>query len=361
MGKPVIVIMAGGRGERFWPRSRRSFPKQLIPLIGETSLLQDTFQRVRELTDLERIFVVINQDYQKEVSGQLRLLPKENIIVEPEGRNTAPCIALAATYIKKRFLNEDPPVVILPSDSLVLDVEKLRSYLKTGISFVEKLGIGLIYGTKPNRPETGFGYIELGPVREELNLIYCHEVAAFKEKPNYATAKEYIANSKYMWNAGIFVWGLKGLMHEFELNQPEIAAGMKQFGAYIGLPEEMNKLTEMYGNLPAISFDYGILEKTTKLGVIPASIGWDDLGSWGALERLLPKDKADNAVQGNFCGVDTSGCVVYSPQKMVATLGVQDLVIVETEDALLVAAKDKTQEIKKIIEKLAKENREDLL
>lgn len=361
MTKPILVIMAGGRGERFWPRSRRNHPKQLLPFTGSQSLLQDSVDRIREVTDDNRIYVVTNCDQAAAVSSQLPFLPLRNILTEPEGRNTAPCIGLAAAYIAKHYSGEDPVVAFLPSDSMVFNPTEMRQVLKAGFEVCQKNETGVIYGIWPSRPETGFGYIQLGTKLGDSGGVPYHKVAAFKEKPDRKTAEKYVAGKEFLWNGGVFIWQLSVLWSEMKESIPELYQGLEQFKPYIGKPDENEKLAEIYPTLPYTSVDYGILEKTQKLVVIPTDYGWDDLGSWSAVERFLPQDEFGNVVQGEHIGVATQNCVIYSPKKVVTTLGVSDLIIVETDDVLMVCAKDQAQNIKKLLQKLNDLERQDLL
>lgn len=361
MSLPVLVIMAGGRGERFWPRSRRSHPKQLLCLVGEQSLLQDSVARVRELTEDRRIYVVTNQDYVAEVREQLPMLPERNILVEPEGRNTAPCVGLAAAYVASHFPEENPVIAILPSDPLVRHPEVMRQVLRAGIAYAAAHDVGVIYGMWPTRPETGYGYIQLGAELSSGEDVSFHRVAAFKEKPTAAVAAQYVSSHEYLWNGGIFVWQVRSLFKEIEAHLPELAAGLAAFRPYIGSAAEASQLKAIYPTLPATSVDYGILEKTSNLVVVPADFGWDDLGSWSSLERYLPKDGAGNVAQADLIAVESQNCIVYSPRKPVVTLGVSDLIIVETDDTLMVCAKDRVQDIKAILQRLREEQREELL
>lgn len=361
MSKPVMVIMAGGRGERLWPLSRRKYPKQLLNLVGDASLLQQSVERIRSLTDDSRIFVVTNIDYSGEVRRQLMMLPERNILIEPEGRNTAPCVGLAAICVQQRFPGEDPSLVILPSDVVINDDTEMRKALQAGLDYIQNSDRGVIYGMWPTRPETGYGYIQLGELLDDMKGVPFHKVAAFKEKPDRTTADRYWQSKEFLWNAGMFVWKVSGLLEEIRINMPELAIGLERLRPYLGTEVELNKLSEIYPTLPSTSFDYGILEKTRNLAVIPTEFGWDDLGSWSSLERILPTDQAGNVVQGDFIGVETDNCIIYSPKKVVATLGVSDLIIVETDDVLMVCAKEKAQEVKKIIEKLKMKKREELL
>ncbi len=359
--KPIFVIMAGGRGERLWPRSRRKYPKQLLSLVGERSLLQQSVDRIRGMTDDDRIYVVTNIDYVEPVRQQLIMLPEQNIIIEPEGRNTAPCVGLAAIYIQNHFPKEDPLVAIIPSDTLVIDPKEMCKVLSFGLDYAQKMDTGVIYGMWPTRPETGYGYIRLGKKIGEADGVSCYQVAGFKEKPDRITAENYLESKEYLWNAGIFVWKVSGLLREIQTNLPELAVGLEKLRPYLGTEDEFTKLTQIYPTLPSISVDYGILEKTRDLAVVPTEFGWDDLGNWSSLERYYPKDYAGNVVQGEFTGVKTNNCIVFSPKKMVATLGVSDLIIVETDDVLMVCAKEKAQEVKSLVEVLRAKKREDLL
>ncbi len=361
MSKPVIVIMAGGRGERLWPLSRRKYPKQLLNLAGDVSLLQQTVERIRGLTVDDRIFVVINIDYFDEVKHQITTLPKGNILIEPEGRNTAPGVGLAAIYIQRRFPEEDLSLALLPSDVLINDEAEMNRVLRVGLDYTQRTGSGVIYGMWPTRPEIGYGYIQLGECLGNTEGVPFHRVVAFKEKPDRTTAERYLQSKMFLWNAGIFVWKVSGLLQEIRTNLPELAAGLEKFRPYLGTEAEFTKLAEIYPTLPTTSVDYGILEKTNNLAVVPTKFGWDDLGSWISLERVLPKDQAGNAVQGDLVGVECKNSIVYSLKKTVAALGVSNLIIVETDDVLMVCAKEKAQEVKQLIKKLKAKKREELL
>ncbi len=369
MANPFLVLMAGGRGERFWPRSRRSFPKQLLSFDGGKTLLQESVARIEKLTETARIYVVTNFEQAEAVKKQLPFLPSRNIIIEPQGRNTAPCIGLAATFIQKHYPGENPVIAFLPSDCRILSEEKLRNALLAGFTVCKEQKAGVIYGMWPNRPETGFGYIQLGRKIGEFTLGHAQEfksipyyqVDGFWEKPDQETAEEFIATGNFLWNGGIFIWQLRGLLSEIEKSLPELHKGLQYFSPFIGTSDEMNQLKTIYSSLPTISVDNGILEKSSSLIAIPSDYGWDDLGSWAVLERILPKDESDNVSQGEFIGLDTQNCTIYSPHKPVTTLGVSDLIIVETEDVLLVCAKNQAQNLKGLLQKIQDRGRLDLL
>lgn len=324
-------------------------------------MLQQSVERIRSLTDDDRIYVVTNIDYAEQVREQLLMLPKENILIEPEGRNTAPCVGLAGLYIQNRFPEEDPVVVFLPSDNLVHNPEEMRKVLRLGLEYTQHSDTGVIFGMWPMGPETGYGYIQLGEKLGEREGAIFHEVKSFKEKPDGITALKYLESNEFLWNAGIFVWKVSRLWKEIKTYLPELAVGLEKIRPYLGTEAEFMKLTEIYPTLPSISVDYGILEKSEDLVVVPTDFGWDDLGNWSSLGRFYPQDRDGNMVKGYFTGVETKNCIVDSPQKMVAALGVSDLIIVETDDVLLVCSKEMAQEVRKIVEKLREEKREDLL
>lgn len=361
MFKPVIVIMAGGKGERFWPRSRQHYPKQLLNLVGDQSLLQESVARVQEITEYERIYVVTSHSYVNEVRKQLPMIPARNILIEPEGRNTAPCVGLAAVYIENHFPEEDPVIAILPSDSYIKNSAEMGRVLLAGIHFANTKPLGVIFGMWPSRPETGFGYIQFGPELGKSQEVPYHRVTAFKEKPDLVTAQSYIEQKEFLWNAGVFLWKRSCLQAEIKKNLPQLAQGLDEFKKYIGSAKESLKLSEIYPTLPATSVDYGILEKTEDLVVIPTDYGWDDLGSWSALGRVWPPDEVGNVVHGDHIGVDTKDCVIYSPKKLVTTIGVSDLAIVEMDDVLFVCAKERAQDVKALLAKIRAEDRKDLL
>lgn len=361
--EPIIVVMAGGRGERFWPRSRLHYPKQLLNLAGEASLLQQTVARIQPLTVNERIMVVTNRDYTDIVREQLPFLPDRNILAEPESRNTAPCIALATAYIRRFFPEEDPLLAILPSDLLIADSPEFQRVLRAGLAFSEKTadGSGIIYGARPTRPETGFGYIQPGDRVATESGAPLYRVLSFHEKPDHEDAVKYLTNGGYLWNGGIFIWRLSRLLTEFQTRLPGLARRFESFSDWIGTPAEAERLGQLYSRINPVSFDQGILEQAQKLLVIPAGYAWEDLGAWSALGRIGQPDAEANVIEGEHIAIDTRGCIVYSPQKFIAMLGVQDLIVVESEEILLVCNKEKAQDIKLITEKLREMGREDLL
>jgi mannose-1-phosphate guanylyltransferase len=244
---------------------------------------------------------------------------------------------------------------------LIFNPRQLKNVLKAGFDICKDQKCGVIYGMWPTRAETGFGYIQIGKKIGESGEVPYHQVISFKEKPDLATAEKYLASGEFLWNGGIFVWQISRLVSEIKEHLPELYQGLERFSPCIGNTAEMDRLAEIYPTIPAISVDYGILEKTSRIIVIPVEDGWDDLGSWSAFERLLGKDQLGNVIQGEFIGADTCNCIIYSPQKTVAAIGVSDLIIVETDDVLMVCAKDQAQNLKALLQEINKAGRQDLL
>ena len=358
---PVLVIMAGGRGERFWPCSRKNRPKQLLNICGEQSLLQDTVARIAPLTAKNRILVVANQDYELEVRRQLPQLKPENILVEPESCNTAIAIGLALAYIRKRFQTEDPQVIFLPCDSLVYEPQEVCPLLEAGLRLSRDLNRMMIVGITPTRAEIGYGYIQLGAELNKNEGFSVYQVAGFKEKPDQQRAEAYLCSGEYLWNGGVVLGRAKLIGKEIQEHLPELAMALEEVQESLDTITEAKMIRTLYATAPKISFDHAVLEKSGNLGVIKAQSGWDDLGNWGALERWLPRDEAGNVSHGEFIGLETNNCNVFSPQKIVTTLGVSNLIIVESDDVLLVCAKERAQEIKVILDELRSRGRDSLL
>lgn len=355
--KITALIMAGGKGERFWPRSRKNNPKQFLCLTGDgRTMIQKTVDRIRTLVDLEDIFIATNRDYKKLVKEQLPDIPEENILCEPIGRNTAPCIGLGAVHVRKKY--EDAVMLVLPSDHLIKFEDMYRTVLEEAIR-IAKEGSNLVtLGITPNAPETGYGYIKFNP---EVMEGKAYSVDRFVEKPDAVKAKEYLDSKQYMWNSGMFVWKASTVLNSLEKNLPEIYAGLVKIEAAIGTAEEENVLNSEFEVMPSESIDYGILEKETGIYVVPGDFGWDDVGSWLSIERLKPVNDSGNVVSGNAVTVNVKNCIIEASDKLIATVGIEDLVIVDTDDATLICSKDSTADIKKILADLKNANRDKYL
>ncbi len=354
----TALIMAGGRGERFWPRSRKDLPKQFLSLTNDgKTLIQLTVERILPIVDAGDIFISTNKNYLPLVKQQLPQIDPANIICEPVGRNTAPGIGLGAAYISKKY-DEDTIMLVLPSDHLIKYNQMYISTLKDAIEVAGDGNNLVTMGIAPDFPETGYGYIKFIP-----NVMYkrSYRVEHFAEKPNLEKAKEYLSTDEYLWNSGMFVWKVSSIMNCFERFMPDVFEGLNIIKDAISTSQEEEILDKIYPGFPSISIDYGIMEKSEDIYTIPGNFGWDDVGSWLALERIQTSNEFGNIAAGNVITVSTSNCIIQGRDKLIATVGLEDTVIVDTEDATLICAKDSTADIKKVLENLKICNRNEYL
>ena len=349
--------MAGGRGERFWPRSRKQLPKQFLSLTDDgKTMIQLTVERIRPLTEAEDIYISTNRDYLPLVREQLPEIPEDNIICEPVGRNTAPCIALCAALIQNRY--EDALMMVLPSDHLIRYSGMYQQTLQDACEVAEQGDNLVTVGITPDHAETGYGYIKF---TNDAAIGRAFRVERFVEKPSLEKAKEYLAADDYLWNSGMFLWKISSIMKRFEELMPDVFTGAQKIrSAYAnGTGEEA--LQKIFPEFPSISIDYGIMERSQNIYTIPGTFGWDDVGSWLAVERIKKSNEAGNIVNGNAITIDTKNCIIQAENKLIATVGLKDLIIVDTEDATLICDKESTADIKKILENLKICNRNEYL
>ena len=338
-----VLIMAGGVGSRFWPKSRNHFPKQFIDILGTgQSLLQMTYARFLQICPKENIYILSNQDYKGLVLGQLDGIAEENILLEPSRNNTAPCIAYATYKILKQ--NPNANIVVAPSDHLILKEAAFLDKVTQALEYTSKNEALLTLGISPTRPDTGYGYIHYESQAESD----VHAVSRFMEKPILEKAKEYLASGDYLWNAGIFIWSAKNNQKAFQTHAPEIASLFDQGNSVYNTSEEVGFIQENYPNSPNISIDYAILEKATNVYTIPADIGWSDLGTWASLHEVLPKDANNNSKSIDHLHLEaTSNCIIHLPKGKAAVIkGLEDFIIVDDEKVLLIYPKNCEQEIK---------------
>ncbi|ANQ53609.1 mannose-1-phosphate guanylyltransferase [Thermosipho sp. 1063] len=336
------LIMAGGKGERFWPYSTDERPKQFINLFGEKTMIQQTVERLEGFIPNEQIFIVTGERYVKLVREQLPNIPEKNIIIEPEGRNTAPCIALSAFYIKKFLGNVN--LAVFPADHLVRRVDDFKKALSHAFEFVDSNEDAIVtLGIKPNRPETGYGYIKFIGKELKINETIL-KVDRFVEKPDKETAKKYIEEGNYLWNAGIFVWKIDTILKNTKVFL------QNTYNVLSKVFEDENfkdKLRKLYGKVDKISVDFGIMEKAKNIYVIPSEFGWDDVGSWTAVERYSKKDENGNVVGENMYYFGSKGNIVKSKKKTILN-DVEDLVVIETDEYIIVSKKESVQKLKEI-------------
>lgn len=329
------VIMAGGSGTRFWPQSRQTLPKQFLKIGTKHTLIQETAARCLPLVSPERLWVVTGQAHAAETTRQLPDLPRTNMLVEPCARNTAPCIGLAA--IRLLAADPDATMLVVPADHVIQPTSAFQAAVHQAAESLERdPSAFVLFGVTPNYPATGFGYIQRGAELEPATRLA--KVAAFKEKPDLATAEQYVADGNYLWNCGIFVWKARTILEALAESQPETMARLQRLVPAIGTTRWDETLAAEFPGMTSISIDYAVLERAANVCVLPAPFGWDDVGSWHALSRLIPPDPAGNTVDGLHVGVSTTNCIIRStPDHLVATIGVQDLIIVHTPTATLVA------------------------
>ena len=355
--KKTALIMAGGKGERFWPKSRQTLPKQFLSLTNDgKTMIQLTVERILPIVQLEDIYIATNANYKHLVLEQLPGLPEENILCEPVGRNTAPCIGLGAIHIQHKY--EDAIMMVLPSDHLIKYNDIFTETLNNACDIAESGANLVTIGITPNYPETGYGYIKAD---KNTPLRKAFSVECFVEKPNYDLAKSYIENGNYYWNSGMFIWKLSSILSNMNAFMPDTYNGLMKIQAVIGTDSQDNVLEDIFPNFVSDSIDYGIMEKASNIYLIPGNFGWDDVGSWLAVERVKGTDSLDNTISGNVVTVDTSRCTIEGHDRLIGTVGLKDLIIVDTEDALLVADKSAAGDIKKLLASLRETGKENYL
>lgn len=358
--KLLPVILSGGSGTRLWPLSREQYPKQLLPLVGDVSLLQATAQRLGTQSGLLEPLLVCNEEHRFVVAEQLRLLGKHaTLLLEPVGRNTAPALTIAALWALR---DGDPVMVVMPADHVILDGTAFRDAVARAAALAEA-GMAVTFGIAPDSPETGYGYIQRGAALPGNGGAFT--LARFVEKPDQATAQTYLDSGDYLWNSGIFVMKASVWKHAVGLCRPDILAACEQALAGAKADGDFVRVAkDAFAACPSDSIDYAVMERITagvaglpKATVIPLSAGWSDVGAWDSLWQVLEKDDAGNAHRGDVMLHDTTDTLAFSESRLVACVGVHDLVVVETPDAVLVAHKDRTQDVKKIAERLKRETR----
>lgn len=337
---PIALIMAGGVGERFWPASKKERPKQFLPLISSNPMICETINRTKEIVDLDDIYIV-TVEQQKELVGEcVQDFPIKNVILEPMGRNTAPCITLAVFELLKTY-PEDEVIAILPADHYISREKDYAELLKFAFTKAKETDQFITFGITPNRPDTGYGYIEIGKQEDK----HTYQGVRFVEKPNKEIAQTYIDAGTFLWNSGMFVFKISSFLKELEKNQPEIFHGVKE----ISQTEDEAFRNEKYTSLKSISIDNAVMELLDSFLVIPADIGWDDVGSWRALETTKSKDENGNVLIGECVVKDVKDSIIFNEGKLIAVVGLENIVVVNTEDAILIIPKDRLENIREIV------------
>jgi mannose-1-phosphate guanylyltransferase len=341
------VIMAGGVGSRFWPRSKKKTPKQLLKIIGENTMIQDTVNRLKGIIPPENIYIITNKLQMSGVLTQLPELPVENVIEEPFGRNTAACIGLASILIRKK--DPDAVTLVLPADHIIKGEEEFNDTLLSAAKFADESEAIVTIGIPPTRPETGYGYIQID---ENAVSDSVYKVLTFAEKPNYQTAVRFVDSGDFFWNSGMFIQKIEVILGEMKEFMPDLHEGLMTISDAIGQDDYEDILTNVYGRLKKISIDYGIMEHSKKVYLIKGNFDWSDVGSWEAVYELSMKDENGNSKVGNVYLDTAVDSYVYSPDRLTALIGVDNLIVINDEDALLICRRDKAQDVKKVVDYL---------
>jgi mannose-1-phosphate guanylyltransferase len=344
--------MAGGSGTRFWPASRKRRPKQFLKIGSDASLLQQTVKRVLPMVPAENVYVVTGEVHAQHARDDLPELPEDNVLVEPTGRNTAPCIAWATQVILQK--DAEACIAVLPADHFILDQDDFRDHL--GAAFEAAADRIVLFGMVPDRPETGFGYIHRGAQGATVQGHAVHAVQRFVEKPNAETAMQYLTSGEYLWNSGMFVFSAQAMDDELLAHLPAMHAGVRR------LTDDPTQIAALYPTLESVSIDVGVMERSKRIAVMPATFTWNDVGSWQAAQEVYPSDGAKNVVLGDVFVHDVTGSYVDAQTgRFVAVVGLEDVVVVDSEDAVLVMKRDRSQDVKKVVEALKSQGRDELL
>ena len=350
------VIIAGGSGTRFWPLSREHTPKQLLSIGGKETLIQSTVRRISLIVPVGNTYIVTNQKQMEPINFQLHALTDESwdnrFILEPEARNTAPAVGLAAIYLKN--LNPKAIMIVLPSDHIIKDSDKFCRALLTAAKTASE-GYMVTIGIKPDKPETGYGYIKCG--RKIKDGVY--NALGFKEKPDKEIAGEYLKEGDYYWNSGMFVWKADTILRAIKKYMPALYEGLVKIEKTLGSGKEETVKRSVFSKLQPESIDYGVLEKAKNVAIVPADMGWSDVGSWHALEYILPRNSNNNVKQGNIISIDSKNSIFYCGKRVVGAIGLDDMIVVDTADATLICPKNRAQDVRKIVDILKERGAEE--
>ncbi|MBN1936222.1 MAG: mannose-1-phosphate guanylyltransferase [Anaerolineae bacterium] len=351
-------IMAGGVGSRLWPRSRKKTPKQFLDLLSDQTMLQDAYARLQPIVPVENILIGTGETYVPIVREQLPDLPPENIIVEPSGKSTAPAIGLGAMHIHRR--DPDAVMVVVTADHYIGQPEHFRRVVKAAAQVAQD-GHLVTLGITPGFASTGYGYIRRGEPLKTIDGFTVYHARRFTEKPDASLAQAFISSDLYSWNSGMFIWQVKAIMAEFEHQMPEFFAQLQEIGRTVDTPDAQAALESVWANVENQTIDYGIMERALDVAVIPVDIGWNDVGSWGTLMELLPADQDGNIFIGDHVAIETHNAMIYSPTKLVGIIGIEGLIVVETDDALLICPRDRSEDVRRIVDALNARGQSELL
>ncbi|MBI5960762.1 MAG: mannose-1-phosphate guanylyltransferase [Chloroflexi bacterium] len=345
------VILAGGSGTRLWPFSRRSRPKQTLQLVGEQTMFQTAISRIAPVFRPEQIFVVTRAEHVSALADQAPALPHENFLIEPEARGTAPAIGLSAICLRKK--DPDAVMAVLTADHFIADTAQFCRALNAAADAARQ-GCLVTLGIKPTAPSTGYGYIQQGAQVNSVDGFPVFQAVRFTEKPDQAAALDMVQNGAYCWNSGMFIWRVDRILAEIERQMPALYAQLSEVEAALDTPEAEAALRRVWPQVAAETIDYGVMENAREVRVIPVEMGWVDVGSWTSLSDLLPADDQGNTVTGSYIGIDTHDSLIVSQGKtrLIATIGIEGLIVVSTEDAVLICSKEREQDVKALVKQL---------
>lgn len=353
-----VIILAGGTGTRLWPRSRRERPKQLLGLLSTRTMLQQTFDRIAPLVPPQHIYVITNATYVDDVCAQLPEVPPDQVIGEPEGRGTAPPLGFAAGLLDQR--DSEAVMVSLAADHYIQRDAEFREAV-CAAEEIARRDLLVTFGVKPSYPETGYGYIEAGLELAPARGWRAYRVRRFVEKPDGETAARFIANGNYSWNSGMFIWRASVLLEEFDRYLPKHAEKLNEIARARNSVAEAETFDLVWRQMESETIDVGIMEKSDRVAVLPLDVGWSDVGNWASLLTILPGDGNKNVVIGDHIGVETENSLIYSDNRLIATVGLKDMIVVDTDDIVLVCHKEDAQKVKHLVEELKKSQREKYL
>lgn len=347
------VIMAGGIGTRFWPKSRKAHPKQFMNVFGDATLIQNTMARLQGFVPPERCLVVTHERYVEKTKKQLPALPDENILAEPISRNTAPCITYAAVELHER--DPDATMIVLPADHVIRDVRRFHESLDTAVEKAQEDDALVTIGIKPTHPATGYGYLQFDGPEEAIAPDAEPEafpVRTFAEKPDLATAERFLDSGDFLWNSGMFIWRADSILGQIKEHLPDTYEAFEPAREAIGQENEHEVLEQAFQDSPRISIDYGVMEQASEVYVVPGTFEWSDVGDWRAVYELSDKNEHGNALQGNVLMHNSSRCLVQGGDRLIVLVGIHDTVVVDTDDAVLVCNRESTQQVKNVVEYL---------
>ncbi|MBC7225937.1 MAG: NTP transferase domain-containing protein [Thermoflexales bacterium] len=349
MSSCYALIMAGGGGTRLWPLSRRSRPKQALTLVGERTMFEHAVDRIASLFQPEEIFVVTGEEHLETLLFQAPELPRQNFLLEPVGQGTAPAIGLGAVHLRRR----DPQavMVVLTADHFIRDVETFRRALAAAAEVAEK-GHLVTLGITPSFPSTGFGYIQQGEQLYEVDGFAVFRALRFTEKPTAETAFRMVESGLYTWNSGMFIWRVDRILEEFARQMPDLYDVLMQIDAVLDTPAYEPTLRRLWPELSPQSIDYGVMEGAQDVVVIPVDIGWSDVGNWSSMREILPADADGNVVVGEHVGIETRNSIIFGGRRLIATIGLEDMIIVDTDDALLICPLEREQDVREMVQRL---------